>query len=35
MPCVKKLLKHDGFWFCFSYLAAYHDQTKKKSLTTV
>ena len=24
----KKLLARDGFWFCFSYLAAYHDQTK-------
>lgn len=27
----EKLLKHDGFWFCFSYLAAYHDQTKKRA----
>ena len=27
----EKLLKRDGFWFCFSYLAAYHDQTKKRA----
>ena len=26
----EKLLKRDGFWFCFSYLAAYHDQTKNR-----
>ena len=23
----EKLLARDGFWFCFSYLAAYHDHT--------
>ena len=27
----EKLLKRDGFWFCFSYLAAYHDQTQKRA----
>ena len=27
----EKLLKRDGFWFCFSYLAAYHDQTKERA----
>ena len=27
----EKLLKHDGFWFCFSFLAAYNDQTKKRA----
>ena len=27
----EKLLSRDGFWFCFSYLAAYHDQTKKRA----
>ena len=26
----QKLLVRDGFWFCFSYLAAYHDQTKNR-----
>ena len=26
----EKLLKRDGFWFCFSYLAAYHDQAKNR-----
>ena len=26
----EKLLSRDGFWFCFSYLAAYHDQTKNR-----
>ena len=27
----KKLLSRDGFWFCFSYLAAYNDQTKNRA----
>ena len=27
----KELLARDGFWFCFSYLAAYHVQTKKRA----
>lgn len=26
----EKLLSRDGFWFCFSYLAAYHDRTKNR-----
>ena len=26
----EKLLARGGFWFCFSYLAAYHDQTKNR-----
>ena len=31
----EELLSHDGFWFCFSYLASYNGQTKKQSVTTV
>ena len=34
----ERLLSRDGFWFCFSYLAAYHDQTKTEidyCLTTI
>lgn len=27
----KKLLSRDGFWFCFSYLAAYNDKTKNRA----
>ena len=26
----EKLLKRDGFWFCFSYLAAYHDHALRR-----
>ena len=31
----EELLSHDGFRFRFSYLAAYNDQTQKRSVTTV
>lgn len=27
----EKLLSRDGFWFCFSYLAAYNDQTRNRA----
>ena len=27
----EKLLSCDGFWFCFSYLAAYNDETKNRA----
>ena len=27
----QKLLVRDGFWFCFSYLAAYNDETKNRA----
>ena len=26
----QKLLMRDGFWFCFSYLAVYNDQTENR-----
>ena len=26
----EKLLSRDGFWFCFSYLAVYNDQTENR-----
>ena len=27
----EKLLKRDGFWFCFSFLAAHNDQTQDRA----
>ena len=31
----KKLLARDGFWFCFSYLAAYHDHAGTPPIPSV
>lgn len=31
----EKLLARDGFWFCFSYLAAYHDHAKTPPIPSV
>ena len=31
----EKLLARDGFWFCFSYLAAYHDHAGTPPIPSV